>query len=183
MRVRSFAFALASTLAFSAGAANADVALTYNDLTETPSVTVAGGSATISMIAPEDFVVILPAGTLPAVPAAPINSVYGLTEAGTTGFSDLIYFQSIPGSTALLVEFVSESVEGVPLVVAPGSTLFGSAAETGLVQPIPLPPGVSGVTVFVQSGLEAIPEPSILALAGTGGFLGLGFWGYRRRKA
>jgi hypothetical protein len=181
MRIRSFAVALALTLAFSAGAANADVALTFNDLSDTTSVTVSGGSATVVSVTPEDMLVILPAGTLAPGAVVP-NSVYGLIEPGTTGFSDLIYFSAIPNTTALLVEFVSNT-DDTPLIPAIGFTLYGSAVETGLVQTIPLPPGVSGVTVAVQSGLEAIPEPSILALAGTGGFLGLGFWGYRRRKA
>jgi hypothetical protein len=185
MRVRYLAFALALTLAFSAGAANADVVVTFNDLTETPSVSVTGGPAITGQVGPENFVVILPSGTLSAPPTTAINAVFGLTEPGTTGFSDLIYFASIPGTTGLLINFQSDEEGGPPLVVAPGFTLFGSIPETGAVQGIPLPPGVSapGLTVFVQSGLEAIPEPSILAMAGTGGLLGLGLWGYRRRKA
>jgi len=188
MRVRCLALALALTLAFSASAANAAVVLTFNDLGETPSVTVSGGQATIIPIGTEDVVVVLPTGTLLA--PANFNVVYGLTDptspGGSAGYSDLVYFQSIPGSTALLVEFVSD-IEGTPLLIAPGSTLYGTAAETGLVQPIPLPAELaniaSNLSVFVQSELEAVPEPSILALAGTGGLLGLGLWGYRRRKA
>jgi hypothetical protein len=182
MRVRCLAFALALTLAFSAGAANADVVLTFNDLTETPSVTISGGSANIVQIAPEDFVVILPTGTLPA-PVA-LNVAYVLTDPGTSTISDIVYFNAL-ANTGLLVEFQSDT-EGVPLVVAPGFTVYGTAAETGAAQSIPLPPGlstVSGLSVFVASDIEAVPEPSILALAGTGGLLGLGLWGYRRRKA
>jgi len=188
MRVRCLALALAVALAFSASAANAAVVLTFNDLTETPTVSLSGGSANIIQVSAEDFVVILPQGTLPA--PIPLNVVYGLTDptspGGSAGYSDLVYFQTIPGTTALLIEFVSD-IEGTPLLIAPGSALYGTAAETGLVQPIPLPQELANIaanlSVFVQSELEAVPEPSILALAGTGGLLGLGLWGYRRRKA
>jgi len=188
MRVRCLAFALALTLAFSASAANAAVVLTFNDLSETPSVTVSGGTAMVIPLGTEDYLVVLPPGTLSALPGAPINEVYALTEPGSATISDLVYFTSIPGTTALEVEFVSDT-EGVPLVIAPGSVLYGSATETGAVQNIPFGPQVTpllpagSLTVQVQSDLEAVPEPSILALAGTGGLLGLGLWGYRRRKA
>jgi len=188
MRVRCLALALAVTLAFSASAANAAVVLTFNDLTEAPSVSISGGSANIIQLGTEDFLVVLPTGTLLNPPPAFINEVYALTEGPGGALSDLVYFTSIPGSTALEVEFVSDT-EGVPLVIAPGSNLYGSTAETGLVQTIPFGPGVTpllpagSLTVQVQSDIESVPEPSILALAGTGGLLGLGLWGYRRRKA
>jgi hypothetical protein len=184
MRFRSLAFALALTLALSAGVANAQVAITFNDLTETPSVTVTGGGGGVFILPlpGEDFQVIL----MNAIPAGPnFSDVFALRDSVGGPISDLVYFQpfsSIPG--ALQIEFVSDT-EGVPLVPNPNSVLYGSAVETGLSQSIPLPTDVvsPNLTVNVASDLDAVPEPSVLALAGTGGLLGLGLWGYRRRKA
>jgi len=186
MRMSRLVSAFALTLALSAGVANAAVVLTFNDATELPSVTVAGGSANVVQVGPEDFLVILPPGTLPA--PGNFNEVFGLTEAGATGFSDLVYFTSIPNSTGMIVQFVSDPDPGGTLLPAPGSVLYGTAAETGAVQAIPLPADVLALTggnlqVNVASDLDAIPEPSILALAGAGGLLGLGVWGLRRRKS
>lgn len=184
MRISRLVCAFALTLALSAGVANAAVVLTYNDLTQTPSVTTTGTAAVVQ-VSTEDFLVVLPAGTLTA--QGNFNVVYGLTEAGTTsGFSDLIYFRSIPNSTGMTIEFVSD--EGTNLTPDPSSTLYGSTAETGLVQTVPNPAAViallvDGLTVQIASDVEAIPEPSILALAGAGGLLSLGVWGLRRRKS
>jgi hypothetical protein len=185
MRIMRLASAFALTLALSAGVANAAVVLTFNDLTEAPTVTIQGGTGAIIQVGPENFVVVLPMGTLPA--PGNFNEVFGLTEAGvTSGFSDLIYFQSIPNSTGMIVGFVSDDTS--PLFPAPGFTLYGTAAETGAIQPIPLPADVfalvgANLQVNVVSDIDVIPEPSILALAGAGGLLSLGAWGLRRRRA
>jgi hypothetical protein len=182
MRIRCLALAVALTLALSAGVANAAVVLTFNDLTDATSVTVTGTAAVVQ-VSTEDFLVVLPAGTLTG--QGNFNVVYGLTD-GPTGFSDLVYFRSIPNSTGMTVEFVSD-VAG-PLTPDPAATLYGSTAETGLVQTVPNPAAViallvDGLTVRVQSDVESVPEPSILALAGAGGLLSLGVWGLRRRKS
>jgi len=183
MRFRSLAFALALTLAFSAGVANAQVVVTFNDLTEAPSITVSGATAIIVPLPGEDFQVILMNAIVPGGPN--FSDVFALRDSVGGPISDLVYFQpfnSIPG--ALQIEFVSDA-EGVPLVPNPNSNLYGSAVETGALQAIPLPTDVvnPSLTVNVISDLDAVPEPSVLALAGTGGLLGLGLWGYRRRKA
>jgi hypothetical protein len=185
MRFRSLAFALALTLAFSAGVANAQVVVTFNDTTETPTVTVGGATAIIVPLPGEDFQVILMNAIAPGGPN--FSDVFALRDPASQGgaISDLVYFQpfnSIPG--ALQIEFVSDT-EGVTLVPNPNSNLYGSAVETGASVPIPLPTDVvnPNLSVNVVSDLDAVPEPSVLALAGTGGLLGLGLWGYRRRKA
>jgi len=184
MKISRLACAFALTLALSAGVANAAVVLTFNDLTETPSVTTTGTAAVV-MVSPEDFLVVLPAGTLTA--QGNFNVVYGLTEtAGSSTFSDLIYFRSIPNSTGMTVEFVSDSNPGGDLVPDPSATLYGSTAETGLVQTVPNPAAVIALLVdglTVQIASDVVPEPSILALAGVGGVLSLGVWGLRRRKS
>jgi len=185
MRVLRLACAFALTLALSAGVANAAVVLTFNDLTETPTVTT-NSTVAVVMVSPEDFLVVLPAGTLTA--QGNFNLVYGLTEPGgsSSTFSDLIYFRSIPNSTGMTVEFVSDAEPGGDLVPDPAATLYGSTVETGLVQTVPNPTAVVALLVdglTVQIASDAIPEPSILALAGAGGLLSLGVWGLRRRKS
>jgi hypothetical protein len=185
MRFRSLAFALALTLAFSAGMANAQVVVTFNDLTESPSITISGTSTAIVVPLPgEDFQVILMGVIAPGGPN--FSDVFALRESAGGPISDLVYFSpfaSIAG--ALQIEFVSNT-DGVPLIPNPASNLYGSAVETGASQTIPLPTDVvptTSLTINVLSDLESVPEPSVLALAGTGGLLGLGLWGYRRRKA
>jgi len=187
MRVLRLACAFALTLALSAGVANAAVVLTFNDLTETPTVTT-NSTVAVVMVSPEDFLVVLPAGTLTA--QGNFNLVYGLTEPGgsSSTFSDLIYFRSISNSTGMLVEFVSDGDPGGNLIPDPAATLYGSTVETGLVQTVPNPAAVvallvDGLTVQIASDIEGVPEPSILALAGAGGLLSLGVWGLRRRKS
>jgi len=186
MKMLRLASAFALTLALSAGVANAAVVLTFNDLTETPTVTVTGTAAVVQ-VSTEDFLVVLPAGTLTA--QGNFNLVFGLTEPGTTGstgFSDLIYFRSIPNSTGMTVEFVSDEEPGANLVPDPAATLYGQTNETGLVQTVPNPAAVIALLVdglTVQIASDVVPEPSILALAGVGGVLSLGVWGLRRRKS
>lgn len=197
MRVRSLAIAFALTLALSVGAANAGVVLSFNDLTDTPSVTVAGGSVNVVMLTPQDFLAILPAGTL--VPGASgsvpgnFNDVYGLTTSGP-GYSDLVYFMPVPGSTSLIVEFIAAGSNAGGLTPASGSNLYGTAQATGSLQNIPLPSDLSSLsgslTVLVAGSPPtgggsppAVPEPSTLALAGVSGLVGLGLWVRRRRKA
>jgi hypothetical protein len=190
MRVRCFAFALA--MALSAGVANANVILTFDDSTPTPSVTVSGGSAQIVMVSPTNFLAILPAGTLPTAPSGMFNDVFGLLAPGTlpaAGFSDLVYTMSIPNSTSVLVDFVATS--GTPLTPSSGSNLYGTATTTGTVQTIPNSPNIAGAGLTIQfiagggttsTSPQAVPEPSMLALGAIGGVLGLGVWGYRRRR-
>lgn len=192
MRVRCLAIALAVTLAVSASAAKAGVIISFDDMTEFPNIRVVGSSANVVMLSPQDFVVILPMGTLPAPTgggAGSFNDVFGLTSGGS-GFSDLVYFTPIPGSTALMVEFVANPSAAGTLAIGSGANLYGSAVATGSFQNIPLPKDLSSLSssLTIQIGahpfVSGVPEPSILALAGVGGAIGLGFRARRfRRKA
>ena len=176
--------AFALSLALWVGSANAQVILTLNDLTESP--TVSAGGLPVNQVGPEDFIVVVPN-------AVPTNtstfSAFTLTEPAGGGVpagsvSDIVYFTTVPDSSALRVEFISDA-EGVPLTVSPLATLYGSVVENGTLQSIPLPPGIANAPVSVSAASDIIadPEPTPITLAGVGGLFGLGCWTYRRRKA
>jgi hypothetical protein len=172
------------------------IAITFNDLTDTPTVT--------PLPVPPDFCgltgerlacnLTFPAGSLgPAITGAVavLLEPPGENENATGSISDVVALSITPGgggaADALTISLQSDTTG---ITFAPGlATNPRAVVENGTSQPLtarffdPLTGAAvnlpTGLTVFVAS--DAIPEPSSLLLAGSGIVTGM-FMVWRRRR-